>query len=214
MSGPGSFGNPEDLAPPPYDPERAEELLADAGFGAENPLVVNIMVADIEGDFPMMPTLAEAIAANFEEIGIDASVEVNEEELHKQKLFDLLLPGHPDQPTTPVTLWMRGTDNRFYFVDEQDVVVTDSGSTGAAVYDGEAFPEMAERIRAVAAEFDLDTQAEMFADYHRWMAEEWNQIPLLTASAVFGVSEQIGSWDGRVAGKGYVHNHWSLAPAD
>ena len=112
MSGPGSFGNPEDLAAPPYDPERAEQLLADAGFGPENPLAVNIMAADIEGDFPMMPTLAEAIAANFEAIGIDASVEVNEEEAHKQKLFDLQLPGHPDQPTSPVTLWMRGTDNR------------------------------------------------------------------------------------------------------
>jgi ABC-type transport system substrate-binding protein len=214
MSGPGSFGNPEDLAAPPFDPDRAEQLLTEAGFGPDNPLVVNIMVADIEGDFPMMPTLAEAIAANFEAVGIDASVEVNEEELHKQKLFDLQLPGHPDQPTSPVTLWMRGTDNRYYFVDEQDVVVTDSGSTGAAVYDGEAFPEMAERIRAVAAEFDLETQAEMFAEYHRWMAEEWNQIPLLTASAVFGVSDKIASWDGRVAGKGYVHNHWSLAPAD
>ena len=214
MSGPGSFGNPDDLAAPPYDPDRAEQLLADAGYGPDNPLVVNIMVADIEGDFPMMPTLAEAMAANFEAIGIDASVEVNEEEAHKQKLFDLQLPGHPDQPAAPVTLWMRGTDNRYYFVDEQAVVVTSAGSTGAAVYNEETFPEMAERINAVAAEFDLATQAEMYADYQRWMAEEWNLIPLLTASAVFGVSDNISSWDARVAGKGYVHNQWSLAPAD
>jgi len=113
-----------------------------------------------------------------------------------------------------VTLWMRGTDNRYYFVDEQAVVVTSAGSTGAAVYNEETFPEMAERINAVAAEFDLATQAEMYADYQRWMAEEWNLIPLLTASAVFGVSDNISSWDARVAGKGYVHNQWSLAPAD
>ena len=214
MSGPGSFGNPEDLAPPPYDPERAEELLTEAGFGADNPLTVNIMAADIEGDFPMMPTLAEAIAANFAEVGIEATVEINEEEAHKQKLFDLQLPGHPDQPVAPVTLWMRGTDNRYYFGDEQVVVVTSAGSTGSATYNEEAYPEMTERIRAVAAEFDLETQAEMYADYQRWMAEEWNLIPLLTASAVFGVSDQIASWDSRVAGKGYVHNQWSLSPAD
>ena len=210
MSGPGSFGNPEDLQAPPYDPERARELLAEAGFDEGNPLSVVIMAADIEGDFPLMPTLAEAIVGNYQEIGIDASIEVNEEEAHKQKLFDLTLPGHPGNPTQPVTLWMRGTDNRFYFVDEQVVVVTAQGSTGAAAFNEEAHPEVRDRISEVAAEFDFDRQAELFADYHRWMAEEWIQIPLLTASAVFGISDAVGGWDERVAGKGYAHNHWSL----
>jgi hypothetical protein len=54
----------------------------------------------------------------------------------------------------------------------------------------------------------------MMADFHRFMAENWLQIPLLNASAVFGVSDKVGSWDFQVAGKGNVHNQWSLKPAE
>ena len=73
---------------------------------------------------------------------------------------------------------------------------------------------MSERLRAIQAEFDFDTQGEMMADYHRWMADNWLQIPLLSASAVFGVSDKVGGWDLRVAGKGFVHNQWSIQPAE
>ena len=54
----------------------------------------------------------------------------------------------------------------------------------------------------------------MMADYHRWMAENWLQVPLLSASAVFGVSDKVGGWDYRVAGKGFVHNEWSIQGAE
>lgn len=213
MAGPGSFGNPEDLEAPPYNPERAEELLSEAGYDADNPLEVVIMAADIPGDFPMMPSLAEAIAGYYENIGIDASLRISEEEAHKQALFGMEeLPGHPGLPAEPAHLWMRGTDNRWYFVDEQLTVFTSAGSTGTALVNEEVYPDIRERLEEVGAEFDFETQAEMFAEYHRWMAEEWNQIPLLVGDAVFGTSDKVGSWNQRVAGKGYVHNHWSIEP--
>ena len=215
IAGPGAFGNPEDLAAPPYDPDRAQQLLAEAGFDESNPLQVEIVVMDVPGDMPLMPTMGEAIAGNYADIGVEATVRVGEEEANKEALFGFEYNGQEEgDPPTPITLYMRGMDNRFYFVDSQITQFTDDSENGSSVWNDEVFPEMTERLQAVAAEFDVDTQAEMLADYHRWMAENWLQIPLLTASAVYGVSENIGSWDLRIAGKGYVHNHWSMRPAE
>jgi peptide/nickel transport system substrate-binding protein len=215
MAGEGSHGNPDGLEAPAYDPDRAQELLAEAGFDESNPLQVEIVVADVPGDMPLMPTLAEAIAGNYADIGVEATVRVGEEEANKEALFGFEFNGQEEgDPPTPITLYMRGMDNRFYFVDSQLTQFTDDSENGSSVWNDEVFPEMTERLLAIAAEFDVDTQAEMMADYHRWMAENWLQIPLLTASAVYGVSEKVGSWDLRIAGKGFVHNHWSLRPAD
>ena len=215
IAGPGAFGNPEDLEPPPYDPDRAQELLAEAGFDESNPLTVEIVVADVPGDMPMMPTMAEAIAGNYEAIGINATIRVGDEEANKETLFGFEYNGQEaGDPALPVTLYMRGMDNRFYFVDSQVTQFTDDSENGSSVWDDEEFPEMTERLQAIAAEFDIDTQEEMLADYHHWMADEWLQIPLLTASAVFGVSDKVADWDARVAGKGFVHNQWSLRPTE
>jgi peptide/nickel transport system substrate-binding protein len=215
MAGPGVFGNPDDLEAPAYDPERAQQLLVEAGFDESNPLSVEIVVADVPGDMPQMPTMAEAIAGNYEAIGIDATVRIGEEEANKEALFGFEFNGQePGDPPLPVTLYLRGMDNRFYFVDSQVTQFTDDSENGSSVWNDEVFPDMTERLTAVATEFDVDTQAEMLADYHRWMAENWLQMPLLTASAVFGVSDTIGDWDARVSGKGFVHNHWSLRPAE
>jgi len=215
MAGPGAFGNADDLDAPAYDPERAQQLLADAGFDESNPLTVEIVVADVPGDMPLQPTMAEAIAGNYADIGIDATLRVGDEEANREALYGFELNGQePGDAALPVTLYMRGMDNRFYFVDSQVTQFTDDSENGASVWDDEVFPEMTERLTAVASEFDFDTQAEMMADYHRWMAENWLQIPLLTANAVFGVSDEVGSWDRRIAGKGFVHNYWSLRSAD
>jgi peptide/nickel transport system substrate-binding protein len=215
MAGPGAFGNADDLDAPAYDPERAQQLLADAGFDESNPLAVEIVVADVPGDMPLMPTMAEAIAGNYADIGIEATLRVGDEEANREALYGFELNGQEaGDPALPVTLYMRGMDNRFYFVDSQVTQFTDDSENGSSVWDDEVFPEMTERLTAVAAEFDFDTQAEMMADYHRWMAENWLQVPLLTANAVFGVSEEVGSWDRRIAGKGFVHNYWSIRPAE
>jgi peptide/nickel transport system substrate-binding protein len=215
MAGEGSHGNPEGLEPPPHDPDRARELLAEAGFDESNPLQVEIVVADVPGDAPLMPTLGEAIAGNYADIGVEATVRVGEEEANKEALFGFEFNGQEaGDPPTPITLYMRGMDNRYYFVDEQATLFTDDSENGSSVWDDEVFPEMSERLRAIQAEFDFDTQGEMMTEYHQWMADNWLQMPLLTASAVFGVSDKVGDWDLRVAGKGFVHNQWSLRRAE
>ena len=215
MAGEGSHGNPEGLEPPPYDPDRAQQLLAEAGFDESNPLQVEIVVADVPGDMPLMPTLGEAIAGNYADIGVEATVRVGEEEANKEALFGFEFNGQEEgDPPTPITLYMRGMDNRFYFVDEQATLYTDDSENGSSVWNEEVFPDITDQLRAIQAEFDFDTQGEMMAEFHRFMADNWLQVPLLSGSAVFGMSDNIDTWDFQVAGKGNVHNQWSLQPAE
>jgi hypothetical protein len=159
--------------------------------------------------------LAEAIAGNYADIGVEATVRVGEEEANKEALFGFEFNGQEEgDAPTPITLYMRGMDNRFYFVDEQATLYTDDSENGSSVWNEEVFPDITDQLRGIQAEFDFDTQGEMMAEFHQFMADNWLQIPLLSASAVFGVSDKVDSWDAQIAGKGFVHNQWSLQPAE
>jgi peptide/nickel transport system substrate-binding protein len=215
MSGPGSFGYPADLAPPPYNPDRAKQLLSDAGFGPSNPLKVELQAYDNDADFPSMTTLAEALVGYWEALGVTATVKVQDWDTQKGHLRAGELNGMPGRPTSPVVLFMRGTDNRYYFPDEQSTQYTADGKTGAILWNNNVPPgsEQLAKLQSVKAEFDLTKQEALFADYYKWLAEKWYHIPLFGAVSVFGVSNNIASWDARVAGKSYPHNLWSLIPA-
>jgi peptide/nickel transport system substrate-binding protein len=213
-SGPGSFGNPKDLPAPPYDPERAKTLLAEAGFGPSSPLKVELRAYQDDADFPSLPTLTEAIAGNYKAVGIEATIVISEWGAHEDIMEKEMLPGMLKNPAvSPVTLWLRGSDNRYDFAAEQLSGYTDVGKKGKAAWNEQNLPEQQTRLNAVVAEFDLAKREVLLADYHRWMGENFNQIPLMASSAVFGISKKVASWDVRVAGKTYVHNQYSLKPA-
>src|SRR4029079_5521075 len=96
--GPGSFGYPDDIQLPAFDPDKAEKLLADAGYGPNNPLKVQIVCYDDDVDFPMMPTLAEAIARDYTAIGVDASIKSSDWTAQKDMLVKGNYPGQPNSP--------------------------------------------------------------------------------------------------------------------
>ena len=215
MSGPGSFGYPADLAPPAYNVDRAKQLLTEAGFGPGNPLKVELQAYDNDADFPSMTTLAEALVGYWEAVGVTATVKVQDWDTQKGHLRAGELNGMPGRPTSPVVLFMRGTDNRYYFPDEQSTQYTADGKTGEVLWNNSVPPgsEQLAKLQAVKAEFDLTKQEALFADYYKWLAGQWYHIPLFGAVSVFGVSNKIATWDARVAGKSYPHNLWSLVPA-
>lgn len=213
--GPGTFGSPPDLKPYPYDLDKARQLLADAGFNESNPLHVELEVYDDDADFPDMPTMAEAIIGDYKKIGIDATIAIADWGAQELKLEQESLPGQPKNPNvTPVALWMRGTDNRYNMIAEQIQSYTSSGPKGKAAWSETALPEMKERLLAVQAEFDTAKQQALFEDYNRWMSDNYYQLPLLAADTVFAISNKVASWDVRVAGRPYIHNQWSMKPAN
>lgn len=212
--GPGSFGYPDDIKPTPFDPERAAKLLEEAGYGASNPLKVQIVTYNDDVDFPMLPTLAEAIVGYYQSIGIDASIQIMDWNAQKDTMLKGAFPGQVNNPEiSPVTLFMRGMDNRYYFLTDQIQVFTAAGKIGASLWNNANLPGQQQRLDALAAAFDLDEQDRLFKDYHRWMAENYNDIPLLAAASVFGVSPKLQGWS-PIAGKPFVHNHRTLVPAE
>jgi peptide/nickel transport system substrate-binding protein len=61
--------------PPPADIEGAKALLAQAGFGPDNPLQVRLWTFP---NRPELPTLATAVQGMLREIGIDAQIQIGE----------------------------------------------------------------------------------------------------------------------------------------
>jgi ABC-type transport system substrate-binding protein len=212
--GPGSFGYPTDMPLPAYDPDKATKLLADAGYGPGNPLKVQITAYDDDVDFPMMPTLAEAIVGYYTAIGIDATIVTSDWQAQKDLLVKGKYTGQPNNPdVSPVTLFLRGMDNRYYFPAEQIGAYTKNGRLGAALWDNSKLPQQDTMLQAVTDSFDLPTQEKLFGDYYKWMEANFNHIPLLASSTVFGVSDKIKDWQ-PVAGKPFIHNLRTLVPAN
>jgi peptide/nickel transport system substrate-binding protein len=213
VPGPGGFGYPSDLDPVQPDPDLAKELLANAGYGPDNPLKVQILTYDDDADFPMLSTMAEAMVGYYQSIGVEAEITVQEWGLQEARLAEHDYPGQAgNAAVTPVTLFMRGIDNRYHMVNRMVTELTDVGERGAALWNSSdpLAQEQTALLNEVLAEFDLDKQEVLFADYHKWLAEHWYQIPLLSANAVFATSDKIAGWDDRIAGKSQVHNLWSL----
>jgi peptide/nickel transport system substrate-binding protein len=186
--GPGSLGYPEDLEPPAFDSDQAKSLLSDAGFSGD----MQILIKSDDTDFPDMSTLAEAIAGYYQKIGLSVKVNAMDSGALNDLQYAGKLPGQKANPAvSPATLYLRGFGNVVNVVPDQVTGYTSEGRPGRALWD---YPEQEQKLKAIAAEFDADKQASMFADYYKWMAEQWNQVPLLASDAVFGVSGKVAKW--------------------
>ena len=77
----GTVGiTPENSAPYPYDPARARELLAEAGYDPANEITIYTREGRVYNDVE----LAEAIVGQWQEVGVNANLQVMEESLHVQ----------------------------------------------------------------------------------------------------------------------------------
>ena len=55
-----------------YDPDRARELLAEAGYGPDNPIKIQSVLTEL-GQLPEMRSIGEALAIYLNDVGVDAS---------------------------------------------------------------------------------------------------------------------------------------------
>lgn len=79
---PGTPGHVKDFSIP-YDPKKAQELLAKAGYGPKKPLKIGM--ATYNGVFPSDYDIARAIAGMWKKVGIEANLEV----IEQGKYFEL-----------------------------------------------------------------------------------------------------------------------------
>ena len=207
---PGNIGYPPEGIPHPYNPERAKELLAEAGYGDGFPVEVYTYVGD--ADFVDLPGLTEAVAGYLEAIGLKATVKVVDGQAFKAIFSgsnndpEALKESLADEP--PYVLGVRGSDTRYHTFRTSYIWHHSKGKFG---YNQD--PNIADALLdKAAAAFDLNDQHEALAEYQLHMNREYWHAPLLSAVAVFAVDkERVGTWH-TVNGRPFAHNHWSIRP--
>ena len=200
--GPNTDGYPTDLQPVPYDPAKAKALLAAAGYSK---LPLQIVTYDEDGDFPGMPTLAEAISGYFQNIGLTAPVHVMDHAALFGEIYAKKLPGqHDNSAVLPATLELRGFGNVVDIVPDEVTGYLSTGRVG--LFNS---PKVDAFLNAASGEFDHAKQNAIIAEYDRWMAETYSHMPLLASSAVFGVSGKVKSWK-PIISQPQASNLWTL----
>ncbi|MDT0681152.1 ABC transporter substrate-binding protein [Roseicyclus sp. F158] len=147
----------------PYDPEEAKRLLAESGYGPDNP--VRFTIQTTRGFKPKDYEMIQAIVGLWRRVGIEAEIEVYEIAKHYElRAADTLAPAA--------------------FYNWGNAVGDPSTSTGFtlfgpsphSVWDGQ---EMIDMIGPLWAEADEETRIEGYKAVDRKAAEEALVIPLL-----------------------------------
>ena len=204
----GNIGYPGDVDPHPYDPDRAMQLIQEAGFdGAE----IEILTFSGDADFVDQPGLSEAVAGYLEAIGLDTFVSVVDGPVLRET-FDNAIKT-PDEIETivndqpPYQIAVRGSDTRLHSYRGSHIYYHSEGRRQMM-----RLPDILDPLLDKAgSSFELRDQHEAMADFHRLLNRDFWAGPLLEAGAVFGASDKVGSWT-PITGKPYPHNHWTIRP--
>ena len=204
----GNVGYPGDVEPHPYDPDRATQLIKDAGLeGAE----IEIMTFSGDADFVDQPGLSEAVAGYLEAIGLKTFVsvvdgpvlrETFDNAIKTQEEIDDIVANQP-----PYQIAVRGSDTRFHSYRGAQIYYHSKGRRQMM-----RLPEVFDPLLDKAGgAFALEDQHEAMADFHRLLNRDFWVAPLLEAGAVFGASDKVGSWQ-PITGRPFPHNHWTIRP--
>jgi peptide/nickel transport system substrate-binding protein len=204
----GNVGYPGDVEPHPYDPERAAQLIQEAGFeGAE----IEVMTYSGDADFVDQPGLAEAIAGYLQAVGLDTFVSVVDAPVLRDTFDNAIKTDEQieeilaNQP--PYQIAVRGSDTRLDSYRGSHIYFHSEGRRQTM-----RLPEILDPLLDEAgSSFDLQDQHNAMAEFHRLMNREFYAPGLLQAGAVFGASDKVGSWI-PITGKPYPHNHWTIRP--
>jgi peptide/nickel transport system substrate-binding protein len=219
FSGPGTVGYVKDLPADPYDPDRAKQLMKDAGYPDGFP--VRIVTYAFDGDFPDLPTLAQAVLGYLQEINIAGEVQVVEWDAMKDEMVSMLKdvcgndqivcseqeaqnPELAGQP--PFTVMIRGDKSRYHSLRQNRQYQSTLAKSRPIIQ----VEEVDAALKAVTVEFDLAKQTALFEDYNRLLRRGFYNAPLLYSDTVFGVSSRVDHWE-PIAGRPYPNNHWTIS---
>jgi peptide/nickel transport system substrate-binding protein len=192
------------LEPYPYDPERALELLADAGWEDTNDDGMldrnGVPMAFTLDSPPEMAALAESLAGMLREIGIDVSVRVWE--------YGVVLP------------LLRAGERQAYVSDWGDSTFTPPGHIEAkwhtytegvaywgrgnfSAYSNERVDEL---IQAGETEADLETRQAMYYEVQEILYEEAPAAFLLLPDVFEAASDRVQNWEPASDSRINLHN--------
>lgn len=177
-----------------YDPAKAKELLADAGF-------TDTITLDVAGDTnPVWRAIMDALKAQMEPAGInleltplDPSVAQTEFNAGKYHMWCNNYAGRPD----PSQAFNQNVD-----------------PSSALVADYTASPELMDALERVTSESTQEGRLEAIADVSRIaIKEEARVLPLASIVALQAYSNNVHDYEPNLSGNPLLYNVW-LTPAD
>jgi peptide/nickel transport system substrate-binding protein len=170
---PAAFGHNETLETYAYDPERARALISEAG--AEG---AAITVVGEAGRWLKSREQVEAVAAYWNEIGLQATVDIQEFSIY---LDSLMGEGpRPDAIFIANSNELLDADRESSFIYHMD---------GAAASNSDA--EMAALIDEARVETDVAKREEMYHEIQQRVHDQHYTVPLFNLQDIYGLSERM-----------------------
>lgn len=175
----GVYGYVEDIERPACDPEKAKQLLAEAGY----PDGFSIKLDGPNNRYPNDYKVAEAVASQLAKIGIDVELNL----MPKSVFFDYVRPG--DKSSFVLVGW--ATDNAdagswyksmFYTRDKKEGY----GTSNRCHYANPEFDELIEKSDDTA---DINERDKYLQEASRILDKELPMIPLFFFEDIYGIKE-------------------------
>lgn len=187
LLGPTYFGYNENVTAYPYDPDRARELLAEAGADGGQ-----ITLVSTSGRWLKDRELTEVIGGYWSAVGLDVDVQIYEFDEYLQRLFR-----SEDGTRSDAIFIVSG--NELLDADRSFSAYLAPSGFGSS----NSIAQMEDWITAARTEIDLEARQAIYEEVVEFAHEEALLTFLLNINNIWGMSERL-NWQPRVDGKMFV----------
>lgn len=172
-----------DRDPYPFDPNKAKQLLADAGYA--DGLDITVKVTSV-GGVPEMPTIVEAVAAQWADVGVKAKIELTEQAPISQ--------GYRDRDRLPYIFTTRSPYNSFNPASLLDLFFHKDGAFGGTDAATSALVEQSAKL------IDPKAKAAAWAKVGQAIYDGYWTVPMPAVIPIVAVNPKtVSSWVGTFA---------------
>ncbi|PJE26367.1 peptide/nickel transport system substrate-binding protein [Pseudooceanicola antarcticus] len=165
------------VPPYPYDPEKARELLAEAGYPDGFEMRLKTFTTTPGAELPLM---AEAVALYWADVGIDVTIEPGD------------WPSIRSEWTSGKPLDFAMTHRGFPFANPENGV--EAGFSTKSLFASFTSDELETKLAELGAETDPAKRTERLTDIGHYIRDQAGAVFMVLANEPYGVGSRVGDW--------------------